>query len=268
MKHKLLRGYYDRYNEKVEEMLEEDLRLKNKIAILETYNYYIGSVATVSLNYLNKGQEIVLFGSKIKEMKNDIYIKKKYGNIPFMNNKDDFDLFLKKLYESFFIGIYQDFEVYIYQNIKAILWFNPDCMDDENKYKYYKYRGKNVLLEREKFLERYISKLSMRSKIDDMIEYLMGLINENVECVLGEYDKSMLYHISLIRNLIVHNSGIVNSLFLTELKDKGILFEKYKNGKYIFEGCDDPNIIVTNDISAFIGELVNRIYQRLEEYFK
>ena len=135
MKHRLLTGYYDRYNEKTEEMSNQELRSKYTIAIEQIHNYYSGSVALVNLNYLTKGQEVASLSSELKYMKNDIYIKKKYGNISLINDVDDFNLFLKKLYESFFIGIYQDFEVYIYQSIKAILWFNPECLDDKNKAK-------------------------------------------------------------------------------------------------------------------------------------
>lgn len=268
MKHNLLTGYFDGYNFKIEEKSSQEIKLGNIIAIKEIYNYFLGSIALVNNNFLIQGEHMIVLEKELTKMSKDIYVKKKYGNLYFRNEQDDLELFLKKLYESFYIGMYQDFETYIAQTIKCILWFNPDLLGHENKNKFLKYTGKNVLTDRENFLERYISSVMMKSDIIATVNFLMNLVEKNVKDVLDVEGEKTLKHIGLNRNLIVHNSGVVTALYLRKLKDSGLSVDNLKLGRYIFEGCENQSIIVKNDISDFIYLLVKKINKIIEAYFE
>lgn len=262
MKHKLLTGYYDRYCEVVEELSDEMKLLELRVAFRQNYNYYIGHIALVSDNFLVQGMRLKNFELSVGQ---DYYFLKKYNKGYKLSNKEDSSMFLKKLYEISYIDYFQNFEVYIGQIIKTLYWYNPILLDEKFKNKYNNIKGDNKVIERELLIDKKVSDI-MRKNIVETIEELSKMIcGDNDSGLITEDEKLDLLKTSYNRNLIIHNSGIVNRIHLEKLKRRNIEIN-HKLGEYIFENSINNDNIVTNEISDLIDKIVNKIDKALMEY--
>lgn len=243
--------------------MPNDVRLMSLKFAIENNNLFVYENLTQIINNFNlQAHNLKCFEIEIKDKK-DTYIKKQYPKFYSKYSYSDDVLFLKKLYEILYMDIYQSFEVYISNIYKSIFWFKPDLLDKKDFVTFNKYIGKNKIIEREKLLERVCKNIMMKGNIIDIINRLYEIIDEPIN--IGEEEFKCLFLCSQNRNLIVHNLGVVNNLYLVILRDNKIPC-KYKVGDYIFEGVYNKNVIETNEISDFILEICDKIKESVNKY--
>lgn len=135
------------------------------------------------------------------------------------------------IHEKEYINTFQAFEVYLSHILKVIFWFSPNLLPQNELLKYKKSDGIEKLMDRREIIDKYVNKI-MRENIVDTIQKYYELLN--TPNTINSNDTNNLYVISLIRNQIVHNQGIIDKLFESKLQRKGIS-NKFEIGDYVFD---------------------------------
>ena len=196
----------------------------------------------------------------------DYYISNKYGKYFTKRPRLDNTMYLKKIHEIKYINAIQNFEVFLGECYKVIFWFYPELLSSKDYENFKKYNGKNKLYERSAFLDRKVKKFIMNGDLTSSIYELYTVIGK--ENPFEEDKINILKLMCLNRNLIVHNLGIVNDIYLREVKNKNLSCQ-YVEGQYIFEGKENKKSITTYDgldelLQSIADVIVKDIIERFE----
>lgn len=209
-------------------------KVLNSSVIMQECNSIDMDIYLQSLNY--KTFEVTFKADK------DDYISTKYGQYFIERPTLDKNMYLKKIHEIKYINAVQNFEVFLGNCYKVIYWYYPELLSGKDFEIYSKFRGKNKIYERESLLDRKVKSFIMNGDLTKSIDELYKLITKPNNIPKVHLDELKI--ICKNRNLIVHNLGIVNDLYLREIKNENLRCD-YVEGQYIFEGKENKDSITT-----------------------
>ena len=131
------------------------------------------------------------------------------------------------IYEKLFIDLYQSFESLLFNQLKIICISMPNLFFDEEKKITATYEdiflNRNIKFLKEIIVEQKIKELIQSNNTYNLfkkIENRLGIKLKIPEKLLEE-----IYVASKKRNILVHNNGIINNIYIKELKKYGISSE-------------------------------------------
>lgn len=233
-------------------------KVLNSSVIMQECNCIDMDIYLQSLNY--KTFEVTFKAEK------DNYVKKKYGQYFIERPTLDKNMYLKKIHEIKYINAVQNFEVFLGTCYKVIYWYYPELLAQKDYEIYKNFKGKNKVYERESLLDRKTKSFIMNGDLTKSIDELYNLIDRS-----NAIPNECLDELKIIcknRNLIVHNLGIVNDLYLREIKNEKLRCD-YKEGQYIFEGKENNDSITTYDgLDGFLQRVADVIVKDITDRFE
>ncbi|RED42766.1 hypothetical protein DFQ10_108173 [Winogradskyella eximia] len=178
--------------------------------------------------------------------------------------------FIKVLFSRSYINSYQIFEEFCYQNLLSLYLKLPTFLKKEEINVTFKdlFMQDDINVIRQNIIEKKIKSIIQGSNIYAIIKKFKTIFGIDINIEKKLIDK--LFIISLKRNLLVHNKGIVNSIYLNEierfnLKSKLILGDYILKDINSFSDLNETNNLIDNIIDSISETMLSDI-PRLIKY--
>ena len=178
------------------------------------------------------------------------------------------------LNEKIYIDAYRIFEEFIYQLIKSMLLLMPKFLvnkQGKNKMQIQYdeiFENDNIELCRERIIERTAKEIIQNSNINDIMDWIGKRFG--IQISLSDKNIKSLFVISKRRNILIHNNGIVNGIYLNDLKQFGIK-PKYKIGylitKALKQELPTTRKVLIDTVNKICKVICNKSKQ-ISEYYK
>jgi len=155
---------------------------------------------------------------------------------------------------------YKNFEELISNFIKSIYLVYPKFIDKENVF-----NQLEIDILQKSTTDEKIRKIIKDKRVNELVQenniiaiILKFKIIFGVDLPLSEDEIKLILFFSMNRNLLIHNNGIINSLFLTEVK-RFNLISNYELDENISSSLEK----LTDKIQASIPKIASKIYEFL-----
>jgi hypothetical protein len=179
----------------------------------------------------------------------------------------------KVLYERLFIDNYQSFEVFLSDLFKALFYafprfLTPDVSNQEIGNIMYGdvFKADSILRLRAALIERKVKSVFQANNVAAAIVKLERTFN--IDFKIPKNDVESLLEIAFDRNILVHNNGVVNDIYVSGLNKLRIL-PKYKIGeKVIVESkrVTESSKFLRHISSEMVEVIVDKIHQISKHY--
>lgn len=175
-----------------------------------------------------------------------------------LQKQEEYDALLEYLYSNLIVSISSSYDHFLSSLLKMIIIDKKmvGLVDKNISLKEaLKYENKEELFSF--CVEEKISEL-MRKSHREQIKWVEQKYNIDIVNSFSEW--KTIFEFFQIRNIIVHNDGIVNKIFIEELSENGISSEKYTIGKKLSISPNEMSIKIRHmiDFSIYVFSLIMR----------
>lgn len=239
----------------LEEKLNESLKaFKQKEFEMYHYEYYIQNLIKFE-NYIKKNDLI----EKAFEGTRSTLDKYNYNKQKLEDSKTSLKTVTKEL---IYKTHYQNFEEYIYKIIFSIYTFYPEFIKKDSEQIIMNYDSvfstKNIDDLKNSIIEKRVKDLIQSNNIVNLLKKMKSLFGVDLELEISELN--FLFVTAQNRNILSHNGGIINSIYINEL-NKNKIKSRYKLGENIIENIN----IELNEIEDNISNIGEKIFNKLSQ---
>ncbi len=175
------------------------------------------------------------------------------------------------LYERLFVDNYQSFEVFLSDLFKALYYafprfLTPDVINQDIGNVVYSdvFKSDTILRLRAAIIERKIKSVFQANNIAVAIAKLEKTFD--IDFKIPEKDIQGLLEIAFDRNILIHNGGVVNDIYISGL-NKLRITPKYKIGEKVV--ADDPRVTESSKFLRRISvKIVDTIKDKIPQILK
>lgn len=246
-----------------ESQKELENKLKNKLKVFTEkefeflhYEYYIQNLIKFE-TYVNKNNLIEdAFEGTTATLAKYIYNKERLEKY----NKSLKIVTREILYKAY----YQNFEEYIYDVIFSIYSCYPEFIKKDSNQIIVNYdlifSNKDVESIKNEIIEKKVKDLVQSNNIASLLKKFKPLFGIDLKLDLAEI--KLLLLTAQNRNILTHNSGKINSIYLNELK-KHKIETKYELGDNLLDSLNVEIIEVENQLSGIGKKISEQILSKL-----
>ena len=178
-------------------------------------------------------------------------------------NKDIRDFQNELSYKAY----YQIFEEYMSEVFKTLLNHFPKFLRREKFDLEFDliFEQENIDLLRKKIIEKRAKKYIQSNNILEIIQKFKSVFG--IQISLNKKEKDKLFVASRIRNILTHNSGIVNDIFLDELRIHNIS-TKLKLGESIYPSLEKELELIEDEMEKIIQKIHKQIFKKIDQIQK
>jgi|GEM_PF-1669534 len=160
--------------------------------------------------------------------------------------------------EKILVDTYSAFETFLFDCFYAVYTFFPKYLGAQKSISVSDlFIGGDIELCKKNIVELEVKSFIQANNIIEVIGGFNKKFNLDLSSVVSEDDKKLLFELSLLRNLLIHNNGVVNRVYSEAVKDKKGLKGQVK---YPFQAGDTvlnrlPDLVQDiKDISVRVSE--------------
>ncbi len=156
------------------------------------------------------------------------------------------------------VDTYSAFEKFLFDCFCAVYTFFPKYLGAQKSISVSDlFIGGDIELCKKNIVELEVKSFVQSQNIIGVIEGFNKKFNLDLSSVVSEDDKKLLFELSLLRNLLIHNHGVVNRVYSEVVKDKkglkGQVKYPFKEGDTVLNQL--PNLVQDiKDISVRVSE--------------
>lgn len=167
-------------------------------------------------------------------------------------------------------GYYQIFEEYIFQVLTALFTVYPVFLKNESEQFDVSFENifitSDILETQNLIIEKKVKGIIQANNIIKTIRKIEKIFGLDFEISTGELQE--LFKASLIRNVLTHNNGVINRIYLQELKNQQMI-TNFKVGDSVFPALDEKiqNLTkVIDSIGAIIYKSLSIKLKQIDKY--
>lgn len=122
------------------------------------------------------------------------------------------------------------------------------------------FEQENIQMIRDKIIEKRVKKYIQSNNILEILKKFESIFG--IDISLNKIDRDKLFLASKIRNILTHNNGIINDIFLDEIMLKNIS-TKYKLNESIFPSLNKELEQIEDDLIGIIIKIHDQIIKKL-----
>lgn len=173
--------------------------------------------------------------------------------------EDDGYDFLKILYEKVYVDAYQAFEQYLFDCYKNIYMLCPKFLFKSQAISFYYddiFENNNIEICREKIIDRKVKGIIQSNNIDIVLKTFKEF---GVKIEIPPNFLESIFVFSKNRNVFTHNNGIINNIYIEDLKKNKIL-SMYK----INDSLKEKIIQEINDGNKTVDYISKYLYEKIK----
>lgn len=167
------------------------------------------------------------------------------------------DNFLNGSIEKCYINYYQAFEVFVGNIFKVIFWHFPIFLGQKQSIDTQElFMSENILVVRNKLIEDRVKELIQTNNIKQVIIKLKDIFGIKLNNLKDDLDKLVIA--SHTRNLLIHNEGIVNNVFLKGLVNNKIKLDYQAGDKILISEK------MLRDYNEYYNKMIKLLFENVE----
>ncbi|MBM6995994.1 hypothetical protein IM700_010085 [Paenibacillus sp. DXFW5] len=226
-----------------------------KLSILEVYSLSLNNIKEIT-GYITLTLGMLIITSEYfnSDSNNSKETKLTEEALITLNNLHDIffaesEMFFKNSIERCYISYYQAYEVYVSNLMKIVFWFFPEFFNDKSNIDIKDiFNSDSILTVRNKLIDQKVKDTIQTNNISQLIKKFKDLFG--VEIKIAKENLDYLIVASNTRNLLIHNNGIVNNIYIQNLNSSRISSSYHNGDKVIISEKD------LRDCNKFFNKIV------------